>query len=187
MEAWETPAQMFSCEISKIFKNTYFEEHLRTTADQMICNKILLEKIRTVFRISIKFDLTVRKTDWKKIRFQLALNKTYSLTAPPLIHQRFKHLQRTKINKTMLSVSSVLYAELTISVLKSTYVFHPKGNWTRIASVGILNWVSTVYATTDSKHKFQKTWIENLLPIGFNLTLITTTLCSTTNGKCLTV
>ena len=30
---------MFSCEISKIFKNTYFEEHPRTTADQMICNK----------------------------------------------------------------------------------------------------------------------------------------------------
>ena len=41
---------MFSCEISKIFKSTYFEEHLRTTADQMICNKILLEK-RAVFRI----------------------------------------------------------------------------------------------------------------------------------------
>ena len=36
MEAWETPAQMFSCEISKIFKNTYFEEHLRMTADQMV-------------------------------------------------------------------------------------------------------------------------------------------------------
>ena len=27
---------MFSCEISKIFKNTYFEEHLRMTADQMV-------------------------------------------------------------------------------------------------------------------------------------------------------
>ena len=33
------------------FTNTYFEEYLRTTADQMICNKILLEKIRAVFRI----------------------------------------------------------------------------------------------------------------------------------------
>ena len=43
--------QMFPCEISKIFKNTYFEEHLRRTADQMICNKILFEKIRAVFRI----------------------------------------------------------------------------------------------------------------------------------------
>ena len=41
----------FANTISKIFKNTYFEEHLRTTADQMICNKILLEKIRAVFRI----------------------------------------------------------------------------------------------------------------------------------------
>ena len=27
-----TPAQVFSCEICKIFKNTYFDEHLRTTA-----------------------------------------------------------------------------------------------------------------------------------------------------------
>ena len=63
---------MFSCQISKIFKNTYFEEHLGTTADQMIYNKILLEKIRAMFHISIKFDLNVRKTGWKKIRFQLA-------------------------------------------------------------------------------------------------------------------
>ena len=28
----ETPAHVFSCEYCKIFKNTYFEEHLRTTA-----------------------------------------------------------------------------------------------------------------------------------------------------------
>ena len=157
---------MLSCEISKSFSNTYFEEHLRTTADQMTCNKILFEKIRAVFSISIKFDLNVRKTGWKKIRFQLALNKTYSLTPPPLIHRRFKHHQRTKINKTMLSASS---------------------DWTRIASVGVLNWVSTVYATTDSEHKFQKTRIENWLPIGFILALITTTLCSIINGKSLDV
>ena len=60
---------MLYCEISKIFKNAYFEEHLRTTADQMIYDKILLEKIRAVFCILIKFDLNVRKTGWKKIRF----------------------------------------------------------------------------------------------------------------------
>ena len=30
------------------FTNTYFEEQLQTIADQMICNKILLQKIRTV-------------------------------------------------------------------------------------------------------------------------------------------
>ena len=28
----ETPKQVFSCEICKIFKNTYFAEHLRTAA-----------------------------------------------------------------------------------------------------------------------------------------------------------
>ena len=28
----ETPTQMFSCEYCKIFKDTYFKEHLRTTA-----------------------------------------------------------------------------------------------------------------------------------------------------------
>ena len=28
----ETPTQVFSCEYYEIFKNTYFEEHLRTAA-----------------------------------------------------------------------------------------------------------------------------------------------------------
>ena len=28
----ETPTQVFSCKICEIFKNTYFEEHLQTTA-----------------------------------------------------------------------------------------------------------------------------------------------------------
>ena len=31
----ETPTQVFSCEISGIFKSTYFEEHLRTTASSV--------------------------------------------------------------------------------------------------------------------------------------------------------
>ena len=110
----------FPVKLATFLRTPNFEEHLRTTADQMIYNKILLEKIRAVFRISIKFNLNVRKTGWKKIRFQLALNKTYSLTPPPLIHRRFKHHQRTKINKTILSASSVLYAKFTISVMKST-------------------------------------------------------------------
>ena len=30
----ETPIQVFPCEICEIFKNTYFEEHLRTTASE---------------------------------------------------------------------------------------------------------------------------------------------------------
>ena len=98
----------------------------------MICNKILLEKTWAVFRISIELYLNVRKTGSKKIRFQLALNKTYSLTPPPLIHRRLKHRQRIKINKTMPSGSSVFHAKFTISVLKSTPVIElglPTGCW----------------------------------------------------------
>ena len=108
--------------------NTYFEEHLQMTADQMICNKILLEKIRVVFHIQIKFDLNVRKTGWKKIQFQLTINKTDSLTPLPLSLGRFKLRQRTKINKPVLSASSVFQAKFTISVLKSREVFHPNSN-----------------------------------------------------------
>ena len=36
----KTRTQVLSCEISKIFKNTYFEEHLRTTASK---NPVLLD------------------------------------------------------------------------------------------------------------------------------------------------
>ena len=54
-------------------------------------------------------------------RFQLALKKTFCPTPPLLIHRRFKHRQRTKTNKTMLSASpsSVFHTKLTVSVLKS--------------------------------------------------------------------
>ena len=33
-------ANFAACEIRKIFTNTYFEEHLWMTADQMICSRI---------------------------------------------------------------------------------------------------------------------------------------------------
>ena len=32
----ETPTQVFSCEIYEVFKNTYFEEHLRTTVSRAL-------------------------------------------------------------------------------------------------------------------------------------------------------
>ena len=35
----ETTTQDFSCKICKIFKNTHFEEHLRTTASGKNCSK----------------------------------------------------------------------------------------------------------------------------------------------------
>ena len=34
----ETPAQVFSYEYCKMFKNTYFEEHLRTAASGNVCS-----------------------------------------------------------------------------------------------------------------------------------------------------
>ena len=53
---------------------------------------------------------------------------------------------------------------------------------------------SKVHAPTGSEHKFNKTGIENWLPIGFicdhldlEPAVITNTLCSTTNGESLKV
>ena len=48
----QTPTQVFFCEIWKIFKNTFFEEHLRTTASNIIRSKIF--DSLTVFRNSPK-------------------------------------------------------------------------------------------------------------------------------------
>ena len=42
---------------------------------------------------------------WKKMTFQLALNKTFCPNLQPLTHRQVKQRQRTKINKTMLSAS----------------------------------------------------------------------------------
>ena len=36
----ETPTQLFSCEICKIFKSTYVEEHLRITASESLQRRI---------------------------------------------------------------------------------------------------------------------------------------------------
>ena len=60
-------------------------------------------------------------TSWKKMRFQLALIKTFCPILPPLTQRRFKHHQRKKIDKTMLSASpaSVFHTKFTTSVLKS--------------------------------------------------------------------
>ena len=37
----ETPTQVFPCDYCKVFKKTYFEEHLRTAAS--VCSKDLLK------------------------------------------------------------------------------------------------------------------------------------------------
>ena len=58
----------FPEKLAKFLRTTNFEEHLRTTADQMIRIKIL-EKIRVVFRISIKFDLNRERPAGKRYDF----------------------------------------------------------------------------------------------------------------------
>ena len=89
---------VFSCEITKIFTNTYFEEHLRTTAT--ICNNIRKNKsgvsasfryfLKIALGTRLKFDLNLKKTTWEKVRFQLTLNKSFS-QSPLLIQGRLKH------------------------------------------------------------------------------------------------
>ena len=37
----ETPTQVFSCEIYECFKNTYFEDHLRTAVSQLLSTLML--------------------------------------------------------------------------------------------------------------------------------------------------
>ena len=53
----ETLTQVFSCEICKIFKNTYFEEHLRTTtsASQVFFNEFR-QKCSTTIYVVIRND-----------------------------------------------------------------------------------------------------------------------------------
>ena len=41
----ETPTHVFSCEIRKILKNNYFEEHLQTTASVLDCSHQSMPKI----------------------------------------------------------------------------------------------------------------------------------------------
>ena len=53
----------------------------------------------------IMFIVSTKIPPGKKIRFQLALDKSFCLIAPPLTHRRLKLRQRTKVNKTMISAS----------------------------------------------------------------------------------
>ena len=48
----QTPTQVFSCEYFEIFKNTYFEEHLRKTA---FVSVILFKKLRKFEKLFSSF------------------------------------------------------------------------------------------------------------------------------------
>ena len=111
---------------------------------------------------------------WKKLQFQLALNKTFSLNPQPLTHQRLKQHQRTKINKRMLAVSYL--SPHGFSTQSSQYQIW-KANKYSILKVNELGLpllesparISKLYGHTNSEHKFTKMEIENWLPIGYNL------------------
>ena len=76
----------------------------------------------------------------KKMQFQPVQNKTFSNTPPPTTNRQLKHPQRTKINKMLSSFLSLVFrTKFTTSILKSKQVFHPKDDWTRTSSIGVLN------------------------------------------------
>ena len=129
------------------------------------------------------------------MRFQLALNKTFCPTPPPLIYRRLKHHQKTKISKIMLSASpsSVFHTKLTISELKSKYsilaiivVGPPVSEY----STGSQNFIpppirNSNFIKRESKicYPYDSIWDR----LDWELALITTTLCSTANGESLKV
>ena len=45
---WETPTQVFSCECTKIIKNTYFEEHLQTAASDALLFRNQYQKLTQI-------------------------------------------------------------------------------------------------------------------------------------------
>ena len=112
---------------------------------------------------------------WKKMEFQLGLNKTFCPTAQPLTHWWLKQCQRAKINNTVLSWPSPSPSH-SFSTQSSQYQ-NSKANKYSILTVNELGLpvlesstrISKFYAPTDSEHKFNKTEIENWLPIGYNL------------------
>ena len=109
---------------------------------------------------------------WKKMEFQLGLNKTFCPTAQSLTHQWLKQRQRAKINNTVLSWPSPSPSH-SFSTQSSQYQ-NWKANEYSILTVNELGLpvlesstrTSKFYAPTDSEHKFNKIEMENWLPIG---------------------
>ena len=55
----ETPTRVFSCKICEIFKNTYFEEHLRTAPSESTMKKELsIGILYSYIMVAMKFHLT---------------------------------------------------------------------------------------------------------------------------------
>ena len=57
----KTPTQVFFCKYCEIFKNTYFEKHLRTTASEDTPTLMLSYEICEIFK-NTYFEEHLRKT-----------------------------------------------------------------------------------------------------------------------------
>ena len=106
---------------------------------------------------------------WKKMRFQLVLNKTFRTNPQPLTHRQVNHRQRTKINKTMLSAPSLSPHRFSTQSLQYQNWNANKYSILTVNELGPPVLESSArnpkfYAPTDSEHKVNKTEIENWLP-----------------------
>ena len=107
---------------------------------------------------------------WKKIRFQLALNKTFRTTRQTTLHPptikatpMSKEKQKNAFCTPSLPFLSVFHTKFTISEFKSKQVFHYKYSSPPVLESSTR--ISKFYAPTDSEHEFNKTEIENWLTI----------------------
>ena len=55
---FDTPAQVFSCEICEIFKNRFFTEHLQWLLLTMLSVRKLLQQFVFLFTLLSQYDLT---------------------------------------------------------------------------------------------------------------------------------
>ena len=80
----ETPIQMFSCEYWEIFKNTFFEKHLRTAASVLLIIKVVasighLFLIKNITRDDSK-PFTKRFADLVRVYSLLIISRNHSNT-----------------------------------------------------------------------------------------------------------
>ena len=131
------------------------------------------------------------------MQFQLALNNTFCPTPPPFIHQWLKHLQRIKLTKQWFlplphrfsiqtsqhqnwkanKCSNLMITELGLPVLESSNMSQ---NFMLPLPPLILN---TDFIKLKSKMGYP--WDSIWDCLGWEPAVITTTICSTTNGESL--
>ena len=111
---------------------------------------------------------------WKKMQFQLPLNKTFCPNPQSLSHQQLKQCQRTKIKKTIFLPPSSL--PHWFSTQSSEYQNWKADKYSTLAEnelgpmiLECSTMISKFYAPNDSKLKFYKTKTKNWLLIGYNL------------------